>query len=111
MCNIHGLHGRLQYEMLLTSIEIVLPELLRQLHEVTLHELDLLLQSSVFCEPPRPVDLEVVVVEANNLDVGKARNLPRWAADTTANIENTHTGTKSHLGSQIMLMAGETTIE
>lgn len=79
----------------------------RELHEVTLHKGDLVLQTSVLRVLPRSANLEVVVVKSDNLRVGELGNFTCGAADTAANVEDAHTGTKDHVRGEIMLMTGQ----
>ena len=51
--------------------------------------------------------LEVVVVQADDLDVGEASDLARRAANTAANVQDTHFGTEVHLRREVVLVAGE----
>jgi hypothetical protein len=90
-----------------TCIEGVFAKLLRKLHEVTLHELDLILQVSSLGIPASAADLEVVIIQGNDISVREARNLSGGAANTTANVENTHPGTKGHLRGEIVLVASK----
>lgn len=91
----------------LTSIKRVLAKLLLELHEVSAHKRDLAAQTSVLGIFRRAVDLELVVVESNNFHVGETGDFEGGAADTAPDVEDTHSRTKAHLGSEVVLVTSE----
>lgn len=88
-----------------TRIKRVLPKLLDELHKVTLHERDLAIDARLFRVLPRSLNLEIVVVQANNIDVCEAGDFAGWSTDTTANIQDAHAGAEDHLGREVVLVA------
>lgn len=89
----------------LTSIKASLAKHLAQSHKVTLHEFDLVRETSGSGILARPANLEVVVVHADDLDASEACNLARGTSNTTADIENAHARLEAHLESEIVLVA------
>lgn len=90
-----------------TSIERVLAELLRQLHEVPLRELHLAFQASLLGILPRSSNLEVVVVDTNDVHVREPGDFPRGTTNATADIEDTHAGLEVHLRGEVVLVTCE----
>lgn len=97
--------------MIHTSVERILPKLLRQFHKVALDIRDLVLEASMFRIPPCLVDLVLVVVDTNNVHIGKGGNLACGAPDTTPYIEHAHTRTQLHLRGKVVLMTSERLVE
>jgi len=93
------------------GVERVLPKLLGELHEVTLDELDLILETKLLGVLGRTTDLERVVVQTDNVDVGKPGDLACWTADTTADVQNTHAGLETHLCGKVVLVTSERSSE
>lgn len=89
------------------SIERILAELVDKFHEVTLDELDLALETQILDVLGGTTDLESVVVQADDVDVGKPGDLTGGTTDTTADVENTHAGLEPHLVGEVMLVTGE----
>ena len=53
------------------------------------------------------MNLEIVVVEANDVDIGEPSDFTCRTADTASNIKNTHAGSKVHLSGEVVFMSGE----
>ena len=90
-----------------TSIEVIFTKLLGKLHKVTLDKGNLILQTGLLGVVPCTTELEFVVVEADNLNVGKAGDFASGSTNTTANIENAHARAQTHLGGEVVLVAGQ----
>lgn len=90
-----------------TSIERVLAELLSELHEVTLDEGDLILEAHLLRVLPGTLELEVVVVEADDVGVAELGNLASGATDTATDVEHTHARSEDHLRGKVMLMTSK----
>mgnify|MGYP007051648699 CR=1 FL=1 len=90
-----------------TSIERVLSKLLAELHEIALHKGDLVLKAHLLGVLPRPLELEVVVVQANDLRVAELSDLAGRAANTASDVEHTHSGAEVHLRGKVVLMASK----
>jgi len=90
-----------------TCIKRIFAELFRELHKVTFNKSDLFLQACSLGVPASAADLEFIVVQTNYFNIRETSNLSGRAADATANIENTHPGTKGHLRSEIVFVASK----
>ena len=90
-----------------TCVKGIFAKLFRKLHEVTLDKLDLFFEASVLGVPTSAADLELVVVQADDVHVHEARNLPGRAADAAADVEDAHPGTKGHLRGEVVFVASE----
>jgi hypothetical protein len=86
-----SMHSRLNS---VHSVERVLGE--RHLHEVSLHKLLLICQTSRFGVVRGALNLVVVVVEANNIDTRETGHFSGGPAYTTANVEDGHPFIESH---------------
>ena len=100
-CGFDGING----------IKRVLPELFGELHEVTLDELNLILKTQSVDQLGRTTDLEGVVVQTDDVDVGEPGDLSRGTTDAAADVENAHTGFETHFESEVMLVTGERSVE
>lgn len=89
------------------GVEAVLPELVDELHEVAFREGHLVLEARILRVLACTLDLEVVVVEANDVDVREGSDFPSGTADTAADVEHPHTWPEVHLGSEVVFMAGK----
>jgi len=98
-CMASGLDG-------IDGIKRVLSKLLGELHEVTLDELDLILKTQVLNVLGRTTNLESVVVQTNDVDVGEPGDLTCGTADTAPNVQNAHTRLEPHLGGEVVLVTG-----
>lgn len=74
----------------LTCVEGVLPKLFNKFHKITLNKGDLFLKASFSSEFPRSLDLEVVIIQADNIGIGKLGNLASGSTNTAADIEDAH---------------------
>src|ERR1700761_2498919 len=88
-----------------TSVEIVRPKLLLELHEVASSKLDLPLQPSLLGVLACALYLELVVVYPDDLHVREPPNLARGPTHAASNVEHTHAWSKLHAGSEIVLVA------
>lgn len=95
----------------INSIERVLPKLFGELHKVSLDKLNLILNAQVFDVLGRTTNLESIVVQTDDVDVGEPGDLPCGTTDTAADVEDTHTGLETHLEGEIMLMTSERSVE
>lgn len=95
----------------INSIKRVLPELLGELHKVALDELNLILKTQVLDVLGRTTDLESVVVQTDDADVGEPGDLSRGTTDAAPDVQHTHTGLETHFEGEIMLVAGERGVE
>ena len=93
------------------GIERVLSKLFGELHEITLDELDLILETQILGVLGRTTDLESVVVQTDNVDVGEAGDLACWTTDTTSDVQNAHAGLETHLRGEVVFVTGETSGE
>jgi hypothetical protein len=89
------------------GVKRVLPKLLSELHEVTLDELNLVLKTQVLGVLGRTTDLESVVVQTDNIDVGEPGDLSCGTPDTAPDVQNAHAGLETHLGGEVVLVTGE----
>ena len=69
-----------------TSIEVVGAKLLHKLHKITLHELNLVLKTSVFGMLLGTGNLVLVVVQANDVHIGEASNFSCRTANTATYV-------------------------
>lgn len=92
-------------------VKRILPKLLSELHEVALDELDLILKTQVLDVLGRTTDLESVVVQTDDIDVGEPGNLTRGSANAAPDVQNAHTGLETHLGGEVVLVTGERSVE
>lgn len=90
-----------------TSVEGVLAKLLRQLHEIALGKLQLVLETSVLGVLVRTADLVLVVVETDDVYVRKPCDLTRRSTDTAADIQHAHARLELHLRSEVVLVPRE----
>lgn len=102
------MHGRLDS---IHRVKRVLPKLLRELHEVSDGVRHTVRKPRLRREGARPADLELVVVETDDVHVGKRRNLARGAADATTDIENAHAGLEVHLEGEVVFMPRQGLVE
>ena len=93
------------------GVERVLPKLLGELHEVTLDKLDLVLEAQVLGVLGRTTNLECIVVQTDNVDIGKPGDLTCWAADTAPDVQNAHAGLETHLRGEVVLVTSERSSE
>jgi hypothetical protein len=77
------------------------------LHEVTLDEAQLISETSLCSISGGPLNLVVIVVEANNVDASKSGYLTGWSTDATADIKNLLAFTEFHAVGKVVLMAGD----
>jgi hypothetical protein len=80
----------------LTSVKRVFAKHLGELHKITLDKLHLLLKTCFLRVPTRAANLEIIVVQARNIDIRELRNFTSRTADTTADVENAHARLKLH---------------
>jgi hypothetical protein len=92
-------------------IKRILPKLLHELHEVALDELDLVLETQLLDVLGRTANLESIVVQADDVDVGEPGDLTRRASDTTPDVQNAHARLETHLGGEVVLVTGERGVE
>ena len=95
----------------INGVERVLPKLLGELHEVTLDKLDLVLKAQILGILGSTTDLESVVVQTDNVDVGESSDLACWTANTAADVQNAHAGLETHLRGEIVLVTSERSSE
>ena len=91
------------------GIERVVRE--RHLHEVALDELELTRETVANSVVGGAVDLVVVVVEAGDVSISELGDFARRATDTATNIENLHALLDADLGSEIVLVTGNSLVE
>lgn len=99
--------GGLDEDMARTSVDGVLAEGLAQLHEIGLLERDLVAQASQSGLLGSSINLEVVVVDANDSGVGETSDLPSRSTDTATDVEDFHAWFDADLRSEIVLLSGE----
>ena len=95
----------------INSVEGVLPKLLSELHKVALDELDLILKTQVLDILGGAANLESVVVQTDDVNVAEPGDLACGAANATANVQNAHTGLKTHFEGEIVLVTSERGVE
>ena len=88
------------------GIERILSELLSELHEIALDELDLILKSQILDVLGRTTDLESVVVQTDDINIGEPGDLACGTTNTTPNVQDTHTGFETHLCGEVMFVTG-----
>lgn len=81
------------------------------LHEVALDELELAREAVTNSVVGGTVDLVVVVVEAGDVGIGELGDFARRATDTATNIENLHALLDADLGSEVVLVTGNSLVE
>lgn len=93
------------------GVERVLPKLLNELHEVALDELDLILQTQILDILGGTTDLESVVVQTDDVDVGEPGDLTCGTADAAPDVQNPHSRLQTHLGGEVVLVTGKRSLE
>jgi len=90
-----------------TCVKGVLSELGGELGKVALDELELIGETSGGSVLASPSDLEVVVIQADDVDVAEAGDFTGGATDAAPDVEDLHSRSEGHLGGEVMFMAGE----
>jgi len=90
-----------------TSIEGIFTKLFNKLHKIALDELDFFLELGLGGVLTCPLDLEIVIVETNDVDIGEGGNFTSGSANTTSDIEDAHARLQLHHMGEVVFMAGE----
>jgi hypothetical protein len=95
----------------INGIKRVLPKLTNEVHKVTLDKPDLILKVYFFGVFGCAADLESVVVQADDVDVGEPGDLTCGTTDTAPDIQNAHAGLETHPKGKVVFVAGERGVE
>lgn len=91
----------------LTRVKAVLAKLLGDLHEVALGVRDLVAQARLPGLGVGALELEVVVVETDDVDVGESSDLTGRSTDTAADVEDAHTRLEAHFQGEVVLVSSK----
>ena len=80
-------------------------------HEVAFGELELVRETLLLGISCCAFNLVIVVVQANDVDAGELDDLSGGSSNTAAHVEHSHVVVQTHLVSEIVLVAGNGSVE